>query len=102
MPWKYQKCISCETVFTDKIEIDTCPICRGKNIVRDDTENVSDIQGDNKLEFVSDSQDVRPINDMYGTDYDSFFVEIGDGDFIRVYGMRGIVPYLDKSLEIIL
>jgi len=37
MPWKNQKCLSCKTVFTDKIEIDTCPICRGKNIIRKDT-----------------------------------------------------------------
>jgi hypothetical protein len=30
----YQKCCSCETVFTNKVEIDTCPICRGKNFIR--------------------------------------------------------------------
>lgn len=63
-----------------------------------DTINVCDIQTDTALAFVSDSQEVTPINETYGTDYDSFFIEIGDGDYIRVYGMYGIVPYFSNIL----
>jgi len=31
---KYQKCRACKTVFHNKTWIDTCPICRGKKIIR--------------------------------------------------------------------
>lgn len=37
MSWNYQKCRSCKTIFTDKVEIDCCPICRGTNFTRKDT-----------------------------------------------------------------
>ena len=30
---KIQTCLNCETRYTDKM-IDTCPICRGKNVVK--------------------------------------------------------------------
>lgn len=34
MTYKLQVCRSCKTRYTDKVEIDTCPICRSKNIRR--------------------------------------------------------------------
>lgn len=53
------------------------------------------------FQFSSDSQDVQAIKDHLGElpdDYDSFFVLIGDGDYIAVYGMFGIVPSLSKHV----
>jgi len=63
----------------------------------DSGETISISQIPDSLNFVSDSQDVKPINDLYDTDYDSFFVEIADGDYSLVMGMYGIIPYLDKT-----
>ena len=53
------------------------------------------------LVFVSDSQDVEAIKEHFGNhpdieDYDSFFVEVGDGEYTEVFGMEGIVPHYDK------
>ena len=58
---------------------------------------------DPKLAFVSDSQDVAAIRDHCGltlTDnqFDSFFVDIADGDYTEVWGMFGIVPRNDKNV----
>ena len=47
------------------------------------------------LQFISDSQDVEAIKGDFpglADDYDSFFVLTGDGDYIEVWGMHGIVP----------
>jgi hypothetical protein len=52
-----------------------------------------------ELEFVSDSQDGAPIKDHIGEtaqDYDAFFVHAVDGDYVEVWGICGIVPYLSK------
>lgn len=49
-------------------------------------------------ELVSDSQDVQPLNEEFGTDYDSFFIRVGDGDYLGVYGMYGIIPTLNKRV----
>ena len=52
--------------------------------------------------FVSDSQDVAEIKKYLPTNkklldsYDSFFVRIEDGEYIEIWGVAGIVPYLDK------
>lgn len=48
--------------------------------------------------FVSDSQDVKIINDDCNTDFDAFFVLIHEGEYISIYGMYGIVPELNKRL----
>lgn len=50
------------------------------------------------LAFISDSQDVEPINEYLQEDYDSYFVLVGDGEYDEVYGMEGIVPYLSKRI----
>lgn len=54
--------------------------------------------------FVCDSQDVQAIRDDLGitsNDYDSFFVLVGDGEYIEVWGMYGTVPYLNKDIELV-
>jgi hypothetical protein len=51
------------------------------------------------LDFISDSQHVRPINEVFGTDFDAFFVMVEDGDFSAVWGMRGIIPDLQRRVE---
>jgi len=55
------------------------------------------------LNFVSDSQDVSSIKEHFGnpdklSDFDSFFVDIHNGDYERVYGMVGIIPYTNKRV----
>ena len=64
-------------------------------------QRVCDIK-DNDFIFISDSQDVEPIISYFpeikDDNYDSFFVKIGGGDYISVYGMYGIIPHLDKRL----
>lgn len=51
------------------------------------------------LTFVSDSQDVKFLCEYFGhiaSGYESFFVEVGEGDYLQVWGMMGIVPSFDK------
>jgi hypothetical protein len=59
---------------------------------------VCDIQKDATLVFVNDTAEVTAINNIYGTEYNSFFLEISNGDYKRVYGMYGIVPYFSNIL----
>jgi len=50
--------------------------------------------------FVSDSQDVQAIRESIGEDaygFDSFFVIATNGDYEGVWGMCGIIPYLDND-----
>lgn len=63
---------------------------------------VNDIPAE--YQFVSDSQDVSAIKDSIGpaaAEYDSFFVLVGDGDYIAVYGMDGSVPSLGKRVYLV-
>jgi len=66
---------------------------------------VKDLEKDGSFSFVSDYQDVKAILDTFKhpdvADYDSFFVQVLDGDYGKVYGMGGIIPYLYKSLDLI-
>jgi hypothetical protein len=51
--------------------------------------------------FVSDSQDTKEIKSCIGRKtygFDSFFVLVRDGDYLEVWGMKGIIPYLYKEL----
>jgi hypothetical protein len=60
---------------------------------------VSDMDDD--LIFVSDSQDVQAIKSELGKQakrFDSFFVAIGEGEYLTVYGMQGTVPISDKPV----
>ena len=36
---------------------------------------------------------------MFNTDYDSFFVIVGDGDYDSVYGSYGTVPNNDNEVH---
>jgi hypothetical protein len=54
---------------------------------------------DDSFTFVSDSQNVQEIKSYLGPEaapYDSFFVLERDGEYVEVFGMNGIVPYLTK------
>jgi hypothetical protein len=50
--------------------------------------------------FLSDSQEVEVVRDFfqYAEEYDSFFVILGDGDYTRCWGMKGIVPELSRPV----
>lgn len=79
---------------------------------------VNQLPDSNRLEFASDSQDVEsvreyiPVAVLYSNDdeenpivyqkYDSYFVEVQEGDYTQIWGMIGIVPYITKSLVKIL
>lgn len=52
-----------------------------------------------ELQFLSDSQDVKHIQNYIGEtamEYDSFFVRVQDGDYIEVWGISGIIPFESK------
>ena len=54
------------------------------------------------LTLVSDSQDVQAIREYLGEDagnYDAFFVDVRDGEYVEVWGMCGIVPYTSKLVS---
>ena len=54
------------------------------------------------LTLVSDSQDVQAIREYLGEDagnYDAFFVDVQNGEYVEVWGMVGIVPYLSKLVS---
>lgn len=55
------------------------------------------------LTFVDDSEEVQRIKDdcCIEEDYDSFFVNIEDGEYSEIYGMFGIVPTRFKLLDVI-
>jgi hypothetical protein len=50
------------------------------------------------LNFLSDSQDVQPIQTAYplASDYDAFFIAVNDGEVVELWGIVGTVPYLSK------
>ena len=50
--------------------------------------------------FVVDVQDIGPIRDRFDPDaeYDTYFVQVQDGDYAAVYGIMGIVPSLSKPV----
>lgn len=50
-------------------------------------------------QFISNDSDVKAINDMYDTDYGSFFVIVGEGDYDSVYGLDGTIPELDEEVH---
>jgi hypothetical protein len=67
---------------------------------------VADLPQDEELHFVDLSQDVEFITDYLGLEpgeFDSYFVRqsingVGVGDYIEVWGMEGIVPWLTKTV----
>lgn len=60
---------------------------------------------ENRPDFtlLTDSQDVEAIWDYFGNDedvkqFDGFFAKIGGGDYSRVYGFYGSVPFNWKEI----
>lgn len=62
---------------------------------------VKDIEQDQAIQFVTDSQDVQAVKNMVpgASNFDSFFVKVQDGDYSEVYGMQGCVPWLERTIE---
>lgn len=50
------------------------------------------------LTLLVDSQDTEELKKEF-PDYDSFFVEVGEGEYTQVWGFVGIVPYLSKFVS---
>ena len=48
--------------------------------------------------LLTDSQDTQPVREDFGCDYDSFFVQIENGDYLHVYGFYGIMPTSDRRV----
>lgn len=69
------------------------------------TARVSDLSPD--LVFIADSSEVLSITNYLGGKlvkhrYHSFFVRAVDGEFVEVWGMFGIIPFLDRVVYRIL
>jgi hypothetical protein len=59
----------------------------------------------NGFQLITDSQDVQPVLEYIGKTrtakkhgIEGLFVKIKNGDYIAVYGFKGNIPYLYKSL----
>jgi len=62
---------------------------------------VKNINTRTDLIFTCDSQDVKFIKEYIGVNseiFDSFFVKQVDGDYTEIFGIFGIVPYLEKEI----
>jgi hypothetical protein len=63
---------------------------------------VQDIQHRDDLIFVSDSQDVEAVAEFVPLNqrdnYGSYFVKVNEGDYVEIYGMFGMVPWLERSI----
>lgn len=66
-----------------------------------DMTTVQALNQDDTYVFVSDSQDVASVRATVANTegYDSFFVRTGDGEYLEVWGMCGIVPYNSKLIS---
>lgn len=61
---------------------------------------VKDLE-DEDIAFVCDSQEVKAIKEnvpITAKPYDSFFVVVENGDYKRLYGMFGTVPWHTKRI----
>jgi len=59
---------------------------------------LDDLDSRPELMLITDSQDVQAIKEYLGSgewldDYDSFMVEVLDGDYGDIFGFSGIIPY---------
>lgn len=65
-----------------------------------DTLRLENCKFNNLFNFVSDSQEVKPIKENLGKiadEFMSFFVKIEDGDYSEVWAIHGIIPYNNKT-----
>ena len=54
--------------------------------------------------FVDNTQDVMAVKENIGKKAEgffSFFVLVGDGEYLRVWGLRGIIPWSTRPVELI-
>ncbi|MGC8876532.1 hypothetical protein [Thermus sp.] len=56
--------------------------------------------------LLQDSQEVRAVLEGLGLEelypeYPSLFVEVGEGEYRAVYGLRRFVPYLEEPVEVL-
>lgn len=53
------------------------------------------------LDFTTDSLEVKAIQESVrdASDYDAFFVRVGNGDYTEIWGMAGTVPYLSNLVK---
>jgi hypothetical protein len=56
--------------------------------------------------LVQDSQDRLAVLESVGLahladSYPTLFVEVGDGEYRRVWGIERFVPYLDEEVEVL-
>lgn len=61
---------------------------------------VKDLQNEN-IAFVCDSQDVVAVKSLLPPTqqcYDSYFVNIANGEYSRLFGMFGIVPWHTRRI----
>jgi len=54
-------------------------------------------------QFISDIQDTNFLKEYFGnneelTQFDAFFVKIENCEYIKIYGIEGIVPYNNKMV----
>jgi len=61
---------------------------------------IADLNNRDDLILVTDSQDVAAIKEMFpqAADYDSFFAQVDEGEYLELWGFDGSVAYLDKSV----
>lgn len=59
---------------------------------------VKDLEQRDYLTWVDLSQDIEAIHEHIPESqrYDTFFVDIQDGEYVEVWGMYNTVPYLNK------
>ncbi len=64
--------------------------------------SVKDIPARESIQFVSDSREVLSVLESISMEdckeeYGSLFVEVEDGDYLHIWALGGIVPYLDAT-----
>lgn len=62
---------------------------------------VQDLQEDQDLILVVDSQEINHIRELEGIkeDYGCLFVKVGEGEYTEIYGLKESVPYLWLTVE---
>jgi len=56
--------------------------------------------------LIQDSQDRFAILESVGLahlaeEYPTLFVEVGDGEYRRIWGLQRVVPYLEEEVELL-
>ena len=69
-----------------------------------DYETIGDLQNTD-LALCNEENDITELKAYYGkkyakglSDYDGFFISAINGDYVRIYGYSGAIPYLDSKV----